>query len=160
MWLVGIAAPAVLAAAPLFAPQTTVYTPAVGSAERIAIIRTLKGEDDPQPRYTFKHLRVFHGERRAIAYAEGVGAIGGFQVILTRERNGPWRAVWGEGDGGSDSCVAGARHYEWALRLIRSYGVAPDTLFPGITARSRELKRMAIREPETQCVGDLDGGEK
>ncbi|WP_447726244.1 hypothetical protein [Sphingomonas koreensis] len=158
--LMGIAAPALLAAAPLFAPQNIVYTPAVGSAERTAIIRTLKGDDDPRLRYTFKKLRVFHDGRRAIAYAEGEGGVGGFQMILTREGTSPWRTVWGEGDGGSDSCAAGARHYEWALRLIRSYKITPDALFPGITARTRELKRMAVSEPETQCVGDLEGGEK
>ena len=158
--LMGIAAPALLAAAPLMTSQNTVYTPRVGSAERTAIISTLKGGDDPRLRYTFKKLRVFHDGRRAIAYAEGEGGVGGFQMILTREGNSPWRTVWGEGDGGSDSCAAGARHYEWALRLIKSYKVAPDALFPGITARTRELKRMAMREPETQCVGGLEGGEK
>jgi hypothetical protein len=158
--LTGIAAPALLAAAALSGPQNGVYTPRVGSAERTAIISTLKGDDDPRLRYTFKRLRVFHNGSRAIAYAEGEGGVGGFQVILTREGSSPWRRVWGEGDGGSDSCAAGARHYEWALRLITSYKVAPDALFPGIIARTRELKRMAVKEPDTQCVGDLEGGAK
>ena len=155
---VAIVAPALLAAAPLSAPQNTVYTPRIGSAERTAIISTLKDGSDPQLRYTFKKLRVFQDGRRAIAYAEGEGGVGGFQMILTRDGSAPWRTVWGEGDGGSDSCAAGARHYEWALRLIKSYKVAPDALFPGIAARTRELKRMAVSEPETQCVGDLEGG--
>lgn len=156
--LTGIAAPALLAAVALFGPQNGVYTPRVGSAERTAIIRTMRGDDDPRLRYTFKKLRVLRDGNRAIAYAEGEGGVGGFQLILTREGNSPWRRVWGEGDGGSNSCAAGARHYEWALRLIRSYKVAPDALFPGITARARELKRMAVSEPDTQCVGDLEGG--
>mgnify|MGYP003576069465 CR=1 FL=1 len=155
-----LAGPVSLAAASLSVPQNTVYTPRVGSSERTAIISTLKDGSDARLRYTFKQLRVFHEGRRAIAYAEGEGGVGGFQMILTREDNAPWRTVWGEGDGGSDSCAVGARHYEWALRLIKSYKVAPDALFPGITARTRELKRMAVSEPETQCVGDLEGGEK
>ena len=156
--LITIVAPALLAAAPLLALQNTIYTPRVGSAERTAIISAVKGGSDAQLRYTFKKLRVFHSGRRAIAYAEGEGGVGGFRVILAREGGAPWRSVWGEGDGGSDSCAAGARHYEWALRLIKSYKVAPDALFPGITERTRELKRMAVSEPETQCVGDLEGG--
>lgn len=159
-WLVGVAVSLLLAAAPPLSPQNAVYTPAAGSAERSAIIRTLKGGDDAGPRYTFKQFRVFHQGGRAISYVQGEGGVGGFQAILTREGRSPWRAVWGEGDGGSDSCAVGARHYEWAVRLIKSYRIAPDALFPGITARTRELKRMAASEPETQCVGDLDGGEK
>ncbi|PJI87572.1 hypothetical protein DAH55_00960 [Sphingomonas koreensis] len=153
-----VAASMLLAAAPLAASRNGVYTPAAGSAERTAIIRTLKGGNDAGVRYTFRRFHVFHERNRAISYVEGEGGIGGFQAILTREGKAPWRVVWGEGDGGSDSCAAGAKHYGWAVRLIRSYSVAPDTLFPGITVRTSELKRMAAREPETQCVGDLDGG--
>lgn len=152
------AASLLLAAAPFVEARNGVYTPPAGSAERAAIIKTLKGEGDAALRYTFQRFHVFHRRSRAIAYVEGEGGIGGFQAILTREGKAPWRVVWSEGDGGSDSCAAGARHYEWAVRLINSHGVASDTLFPGITARTRELKRMAASEPETQCVGDLDGG--
>jgi len=155
-----ITAPALLATAPLLVTQNTIYTPRVGSAERAGIISTLKSGSDPRLRYTFRKLRVVHDGRRAIAYAEGEGGVGDFQMILTREGKSPWRTVWGEGAGGSDSCAAGARHYEWAVRLIKSYKVAPDALFPGITTRTRELKRMAVSEPETQCVGDLEGGPR
>ena len=102
--LTGIAAPALLSAAALFGPQNGVYTPRVGSAERTAIIGTMRGDDDPRLRYTFKKLRVLRDGNRAIAYAEGEGGVGGFQLILTREGSSPWRRVWGEGDGGSDSC--------------------------------------------------------
>lgn len=153
-----IAVPALIAAAPGVPSSNAIYTPPVGSAERSAIIRTLKGDGDSGSRYTFKRFRVLHQRSRAISYVEGEGDMGGFQAILTREGTAPWRVVWSEGDGGSDSCAAGAAHYEWALRLIRSYKITPDALFPGIAARTRELKRMAASEPETQCVGDLDGG--
>jgi hypothetical protein len=153
-----IAVPVLIAAAPLLEARNGIYTPPVGSVERSAIIRTLKGGEDTGSRYTFKRFNVFHQRDRAISYVEGEGDIGGFQAILTREGNAPWRMVWSEGDGGSDSCAAGLRHYEWAIRLIKSHNVAPDTLFPGVTVRTRELKRMAASEPETQCVGDLDGG--
>lgn len=158
MPIVLLAAPMLVATAPLVEQRSGVYTPPVGSAERTVIIRTLKGDGDAGSRYTFKRFHVFRQRDRAISYVEGQGDMGGFQAILTREGETLWRMVWSEGDGGSDSCVAGARHYEWAVRLIRSYGIAPDRLFPGITARTRELKHMAMREPETQCVGDLDGG--
>ena len=154
-----IVAPMLIAmAAPLPASGKGIYTPPVGSVERTVIIRALKGGEDTGSRYTFKRFNVFRQRDRVISYLEGEGDIGGFQAILTRDGKAPWRVVWSEGDGGSDSCMAGARHYEWAIRLIKSHGVAPDTLFPGITARTRELKRRAVREPETQCVGDLDGG--
>ena len=153
-----VVAPILLAAAALPESRSAVYTPPAGSAERSAIIRTLKGDGDAGVRYTFKRFHVLRQRSRAISYVEGEGGIGGFQAILTRAGNAPWRLVWSEGDGGSDSCAAGARHYDWALRLIKSHTVAPDTLFPGVTARTRELKRMAVSEPDTQCVGDLDGG--
>ncbi|WP_034160605.1 hypothetical protein [Sphingomonas sp. ERG5] len=156
-----IAATLALAAAPAVAGPNPVYTPVPGSAERTAIVKTLHGgDDDPQLRFTFKQFRVVHDGQRAIAYVEGDGAVGGFQSILTRDGKAAWRNVWGEGDGGSNSCVVGARHYAWAVRLITSYHVAPDALFPGIAARARELKRMAKTDPELQCVGDLDGGER
>lgn len=72
----------------------------------------------------------------------------------------PWRKVWGESDGGSNSCEDGARHYAWAVRLIRSFRIDPDALFPGIVGQARSLERMAAADPEVQCVGDLDGGPR
>ena len=150
-------ATALLFAAPLAASEAAPHTPAVGSAERNAILQTLRTH--PDFRFTFRHLRVWSDGDRAIAYAEGDnGAIGGFKFILTRDGPAGWRTVWGEGDGGSDSCAAGARHYGWALTLIRSYHVAPDRLFPGITKQTREFERMAKADPELQCTGDLEGG--
>lgn len=137
--------------------NATPHTPAVGSAERNAILDTLRTH--PDLRFTFRHLRVWHNGDRAIAYAEGDnGVIGGFRAILTREGKAGWREVWGEGDGGSDSCAAGARHYGWAVKLITSYRVAPDRLFPGITKQTREFERMAKEDPDLQCTGDLEGG--
>ena len=155
--LAPMAAAAVLFTVPLAAKPASPYTPAVGSAERTAIIQTLRWH--PDARFTFRHLRVWHSGGRAIAYAEGDnGLIGGFKIILTRDGQSGWRDVWAEGDGGSDSCVAGARHYGWALKLIQSYRVPADALIPGITARTRELERMAKSDPDLQCMGDLEGG--
>lgn len=152
-----VAGSALLFAAPLAAKSAGPHTPAVGSAERTAIIETLRTH--PNLRFTFRHLRVWNDGRRAIAYAEGDnGAIGGFRIILIRDGNAGWREVWGEGDGGSDSCAAGARHYRWAMELIQSYRVAPDALVPGIGAQTRDLERKAKSDPDLQCVGDLEGG--
>ena len=156
-WQAPIAAMAMLIAVPLAAKPATPYTPAVGSAERTAVIRALRWH--PDARFTFRHLRIWHSGDRAIAYAEGDnGLIGGFKIILTRDGKSGWREVWAEGDGGSDSCVAGARHYGWALKLIQTYQIAPDALVPGITKQTAALDRMATKDPELQCVGDLSGG--
>ena len=150
-------ASALLFAAPLAAKSNAPHTPAVGSAERTAILQTLRTH--PDLRFTFRHLRVWNDGIRAIAYAEGDnGAIGGFKIILTRDGKAGWREIWGEGDGGSDSCAAGARHYRWAMALIQSYHVAPDALVPGIAAQTRNLERKAKSDPDLQCVGDLEGG--
>ncbi len=152
-----LVATALLFAAPLAASEAAPHTPAVGSTERNAILDALRSH--PDFRFTFRHLRVWKDGDRAIAYAEGDnGAIGGFKVILTRDGAADWRTVWGEGDGGSDSCAAGARHYAWAVTLIASYHVEPDRLFPGITGQAREFERMATEDPELQCTGDLEGG--
>ncbi|NIJ36514.1 hypothetical protein FHR22_001163 [Sphingopyxis panaciterrae] len=152
-----VLATGLLFAAPLAARDASPHTPAVGSAERAAILTALRTH--PDLRFTFRHLRVWNDGARAIAYAEGDNGItGGFKIILTREGQAGWREVWGEGDGGSDSCAAGARHYRWAIQLIESYRAKPDALVPGIAAQTRELERMAKSEPETQCVGDLEGG--
>ncbi len=154
---VPVLATALLFAAPLAARTTAPHTPAVGSAERNAILDTLRSH--PDFRFTFRHLRVWRDGNRAIAYVEGDnGVIGGFKTILTRDGTAEWRTVWGEGDGGSNSCAAGARHYGWALTLIQSYHVAPDRLFPGITKQTRDLERMAKDDPDLQCTGDLEGG--
>jgi hypothetical protein len=143
------------------AKSPAVYTPAPGSAERTAIVKTLHdGDEKPEFRFTFRQFRVFRAGSRAIAYVRGEGQVGAFQAILKREGKARWRKVWGESDGGSDSCEAGAVHYDWALRLIRTYKVDPDSLFPGVVERTRELKLAGKTEPELQCVGDLDGGPK
>ena len=156
-WRVPLLATALLWAAPLAAKEAAPHTPAVGSPERNASLGALRSH--PDFRFTFRHLRVWKDGDRAIAYAEGDnGAIGGFRIILTRDGAADWRTVWGEGDGGSDSCAAGARHYGWALTLIASYQVPPDRLFPGITKQTREFERMAKDDPELQCTGDLEGG--
>lgn len=156
-WPAPIAAAAILFAPPLAARPAAPHTPAVGSAERAAILETLRWR--PDARFTFRHLRVWQDGARAIAYAEGDnGLIGEFKIILTREGKAGWRQVWAEGAGGSDSCAAGARHYGWAVKLIRSYRVAPGALVPGIAKQTRELERMARSDPDLQCVGDLEGG--
>lgn len=139
--------------------QPAVHTPAPGSAERAAIVRTLHaGDDSPQSRFTFRAFRVLSAGPGAIAYVRAEGPVGTFQAILKRDGQAGWRKVWGEGDGGSNSCDVGARHYAWALQLLRTYTATPDAIFPGIVSRTAELKRMAKTDPDLQCVGDLDGG--
>jgi hypothetical protein len=142
-------APAALAASP------AVHTPAPGSSERTAIVKTLHaGDDSTRSRFTFRAFRVLWAGPGAVAYVRAEGPVGTFQAILKRG----WRKVWGEGDGGSNSCEVGARHYAWALQLLRTYTATPDAIFPGIVARAGDLRRMAKAEPDVQCVGDLDGG--
>jgi len=159
LWSTSAAAMLFVLAPTTAARSPTVYTPAVGSAERTAIVKTLHGGDDsPQSRFTFRKFRVLHSGSRAIAYVMGDGPIGEFHAILKRDRIGPWRKIWGESDGGSNSCGSGAQHYAWALQLLRTYTAAPDAVFPGIVARTGELKRLAETDPELQCVGDLEGG--
>lgn len=142
---------------PLAAEQAAPHTPSVGSGERAEILAVLRTH--PDLRFTFRHLRVSNDGKRAIAYAEGDnGVIGDFKIILTREGAAGWSVVWGEGDGGSNSCAVGARHYRWAVDLIASYHTLPDALFPGITAQTRGLEQMAKDDPDSDCVGDLEGG--
>jgi hypothetical protein len=144
---------------PLAAGKATPHTPSVGSSERTVILTALRTH--PDMRFTLRHLRVWNDGGRAIAFAEGDnGVIGGFKIILTRDGDAGWSMIWGEGDGGSNSCIAGARHYRWAIDLIASYHTAPDALFPGVTAQTRELERMAKEDPDSDCVGDLEGGPK
>jgi hypothetical protein len=144
-----------------FAALPTVYTPAPGSAERIAIVKTLhEGDDSSHSRFIFRQFRVFGTGARKVAYVQAEGPVGHFQAILERDGHARWRKVWGEGDGGSNSCAEGARHYAWAQRLLLTYTAAPDAVFPGLTARMDDLKRMAKIDPDMQCVGDLDRGPK
>jgi hypothetical protein len=140
------------------AAALAVYTPAPGSAERAAIVKTLHADGGSQSRFTFRQFRVSGAGPRKIAYVRAEGPVGDFQAILERDGKSSWRKVWGEGDGGSNSCAAGAEHYSWALRLILTYTVSPDAIFPGLVARTDELRRMGEGDPDLQCVGDLDGG--
>lgn len=159
---IGIAGMAIATASPLPALAVTprasaIYTPKVGSAERNALLAALRTH--PAARFTFTHLRVRHSGSRAIAYAEGDNGItGSFRMLLVKQKGQSWRTVWGEGDGGSNSCANGARHYRWAMNLIRTYGIAPDALMPDITAQTQELEQQAKVDPELQCVGDIEGG--
>lgn len=138
---------------------STVFTPAPGSLDRKAILRVLHhGDARPKARFHIRDFRVVRNGARAIAYVQGQGEVGAFHAILTRDARMPWREVWAEGDGGSNSCDTGARHYAWAVRLIRTYKIDPDRLFPGVAARAQRLKQMAADDPEVQCVGDLEGG--
>lgn len=137
----------------------TVFTPAPGSLERTAILKVLHhGDARPEARFRIRDFRLVRNGPRAIAYVRGEREVGAFHAILTQEARMPWREVWGEGDGGSNSCDTGARHYAWAVRLIRTFGIDPDMLFPGVIAKAQDLKQMAAGDPEMQCVGDLDGG--
>ncbi|PSJ36685.1 hypothetical protein [Allosphingosinicella deserti] len=146
-------------AATAAAAAPAISTPAPGSAERGAVLKILHdGDDRPEARFRIRQFRVVRTGARAIAYVKGEGEVGAFEALLEQEGRTPWRKLWGEGDGGSNSCEVGARHYAWALRRIRGYRIDPDALFPGLVARTRELERMAAAEPEIQCVGDLDGG--
>jgi hypothetical protein len=153
---------AVLAVPPTaFAALPTVYTPAPGSAERIAIVKTLhEGDESPHSRFIFRQFRVVEAGARKVAYVQAEGPVGDFQAILEREGHARWRKVWGASDGGSNSCAEGARHYAWAQRLLLTYTAAPDAIFPGLAALTDDLKRMAESDPDMQCVGDLDGGPK
>ncbi|MBB3373394.1 MULTISPECIES: hypothetical protein [unclassified Novosphingobium] len=136
-----------------------VYTPKPGSAERTAILKVLHdGDTRPEARFIIHKFRVVRDGSRSIAYVDGEGETGDFHAILTQQPPAPWRKVWGESDGGSDTCAAGAQHYAWAVHLIQSYKVAPDALFPGVVRQAQDLKRRAATEPDLQCVGDLDGG--
>jgi len=147
-----------LARAALAAPPA-VHTPAPGSPERTAIVKTLHaGDDSAQSRFTFRAFRVLLAGPDGIAYVRGEGPVGTFHAILKHDVQAGWRKVWGEGDGGSNSCEIGARHYAWALQLLRTYTVTPDAIFPGIVARTGHLQRLAKMEPDVQCVGNLDGG--
>lgn len=153
------AAATLTAPAAAVAAASAIHTPAPGSAERTAILKILHdGDDRPEARFRIRQLRVVRTGPRALAYVRGEGEIGAFQALLQQEGRTSWRKVWGEGDGGSNSCEAGARHYAWALDLVRRYEVDPNALFPGLVAQTRKLERMAAADPDVDCVGDLDGG--
>jgi hypothetical protein len=143
---------------PSTAAPPKVYSPAKNSAEFAQIMAVIHGGEFAEM-YTAKRMNVTHASRqRSIAYVEYEGPVGVGEVILTRQGKGPWKDVWGEGDGGSNSCAVGAAHYAWALKLIKDHGVKPDALFPGLSKETAELQKQAKADPELQCVGDLSGG--
>lgn len=152
----GLCAPLPVIGSAIAAPAGIVI-PKPGSAERNAILKAMRSA--PEQRFTVKRMRLFASRGRAIAYVEGDnGTIGWFQTILTRSGRNPWRDVWGEGDGGSNSCAAGVRHYRWAAKLIRTFGIETDSLIPEFRKKTQKLAAQARTDPEAQCVGDLDGG--
>jgi hypothetical protein len=145
---------------PIEAAPPKVYTPSQNSAEYAQILQAIHGGEFAEM-YKITLVNVARASRqRTIAYVEYEGPIGSAHAIMTQYGKGPWEDVWGEGDGGSDSCKAGAAHYTWAVKFIKGHGVKPDALFPGLTQQTNELKQQAKADPELQCVGDLDGGPK
>jgi hypothetical protein len=144
--------------APSQAAPPKVYSPAKNSAEYTNIMQAIHKGDHAEM-YSATLIKVARASRqRTIVYVQYEGPIGSAQSIITQYRKGQWEDVWGEGDGGSNSCAAGAAHYAWAVKFIKDHGVKPDALFPGLTKRTAELQKEAKADPELQCVGDLDGG--
>lgn len=87
----GIAPLLAFATAALAAPLA-VHTPAPGSPERTAIVKTLHaGDDSAQSRFTFRAFRVLWAGPGAIAYVRGAGPVGTFQAILKRDGRAGWR---------------------------------------------------------------------
>ncbi len=147
---------AFVGASPLTAGNAGVYTPKPGTPERRVLLDSIRS--DSVFKFKVKTLRVFHGKASSIAYVLAEGPVGFGHHILARTGTSSWVSIWGEGDGGSDSCANGVRHYAWAIKRIRSVGIAPDALFPGVSKRYREIVQEARESPGTHCVGDLDGG--
>jgi hypothetical protein len=138
-------------------------TPRPGSAERTAILDALR-EDVTYPypiKFRVDTLRMFRSKKGAIAYVIAEPAQREFDAgtyFLTQSGTAPWKQVWADTGGGSDSCAQGALHYAWAMELIRSYGIAPDALVPGITAQTKSFATQAKSDPDLHCTGDLEGG--
>lgn len=161
MMLLGDAAFA-RAPAPRAASQSVaVYTPAPGNAERTAILDALRGADGQNLRFRVDTLRVHRSAIGAVAYVVATPSrdqFDGGEYIVERRGGGPWRRVWADTGGGSGSCAAGARYFNWAIALFTRHGVAADAMVPGITAQARQFAKAAQRDPDLQCVGDLSGG--
>jgi len=153
-------ATAFLLTVPVFAGP--VYTPAAGTPQRKAILDGLRAGNELKFRYLVDTLNVFDGKSGSVAYliaAPAKGEIDGGTYILTRTGKGKaWKLVWADTGGGSNTCAAGAVHYRWAIDLFRRFGVAPDTMIPGITAQVQTFESTAKAEPDMMCTRDLSGG--
>jgi hypothetical protein len=156
-----ICAALLLMASPAIAAPNGVYTPKQGSAERTSILDPLRSDSFVGMKFTVDTMRVFHGRKGAIAYVIAVPSrreFDGGTYILTKIGRGPWKMVWADTGGGSDSCAKGARHYRWASNLFSSFGAAPEQMIPGVGAQIREFEKKAQTDPDFQCTGDLEGG--
>jgi hypothetical protein len=146
-------------AAAIPSPVDTVYTPSKGSAERIAILDGLRAHQQDKTRFIVHAMQVFHRGTRAIAMvnAEAYPArIASVNWVLVREGNGPWNAVWGVGDGGSNACLKIADAYRDAQALARRYGADPAELMPDFASAERDARAEAARDEGLDCVGDLE----
>jgi hypothetical protein len=136
------------------------YTPKAGSPERKAILDGVRG--DPRIKFTVKVLRVFrHKDPRkgAIAFLDADnGVTGNVRYLIVRTGKSGWKSVWGEGDGGSSGCAVAIRHYDWAMRLIGSYGARPSEFAPEMQKSLAKMRRVERETPGTDCAGDLEGG--
>lgn len=158
-----IAAALAVSASSLHAAPRGPITPKPGSAERTAILDALRVDITYPYKIKFRVdiLRTFRSKKGAIAYVIAEPSKLEFDAgtyFLTQVGKGPWKQVWADTGGGSDSCAQGALHYAWAIELIRSYGIAPDALVPGITAQTKSFANQAKSDPDLHCTGDLEGG--
>jgi hypothetical protein len=145
-------------AASISAPLDTIYTPAKGSAERAAILDGLRAIDGEKPKFTVHAMNVFHHGSRAIAVVNAEADPGDGDPadwVLTSEGNGPWKAVWGVGGGGSNSCIDIADAYREAQALARRYGADPAKLMPTFVSAERDAREAGAGESDTSCVGDI-----
>jgi hypothetical protein len=157
----GLALALLIVASSLSAAPPRPVTPKPGSAERTAILDGLRKDASADIKYRVDTMRVVHSKKGAIAYVIAQPSQNEFDAgtyILTRSGRAPWKMVWADTGGGSDSCAEGARYYRWAIKLIRSYGADPERLVPGIGAQVRSFEKAAKTQPDLQCTGDLEGG--
>lgn len=138
--------------------DTRLYTPAIGSSDRVAIMNAARFSTRSSVRFKVDHLAIAQSGDRSIAIAEiGDSAseqeVGG--IFLFEKISGQWKALFMiGGGGGADACKKAKGVVLRIIEKSKSYNV-PRTFFP---QRFWYLNNEADEGIRSLVEGEHDGG--
>ena len=109
-----------------------VYTPPVGSDERVQLMESVRAAmGSPTSKYKVTWLTVFHGRQGSVAVGtlDDVGAGLPVGTVFFERKNGKWNAQYLVATDGSTDCEDYASIQERIMNSSKRVG-APSSLFP------------------------------
>jgi len=139
-----------------------VYTPAANTADRAAIMDTIREGTASASRFKVGYLKVVGLSGDKFAFAEVTQAdqqaayfFNGW-ALLTKPGNGMWRLLWAVRSSGESKCVGLQRAYSHAVSVAAMADAPMNFFSPTFLAhRAAQLPR----DPQEMCPGSVIVGD-